>query len=188
MNASDPGFRRRIGRIETLIAEMEQFEDPAVQARTREIVQALLEFHAAALANVLSTIAAGGAPGRAILDAIARDELAASILLLHDLHPDDLATRVAQALDRVRPQLHSHGGDVELLGIEDGAVRLKLKGSCHGCPSSAATLRQTIEAAIYEAAPDVSAVNVDTADEVALMSLPIVTIGSMPMGRMGESA
>jgi Fe-S cluster biogenesis protein NfuA len=72
---------------------------------------------------------------------------------------------VRRALDKVRPYLHSHGGDVELLGISEGTVRLHLEGSCHGCPSSQVTLQTTIERAIYEAAPDVVAIEVDGLSE-----------------------
>jgi Fe-S cluster biogenesis protein NfuA len=57
--------------------------------------------------------------------------------------------------------LHGHGGNVELLGITDGVVHLHLQGSCHGCPSSAATVRQTIEEAIFARAPEILAIKVD---------------------------
>ena len=186
MNANDSEFRGRIGRIETLIDEIERFTDPAAQARAREIVQALLEFHGAALANLIGHVAQAGAPGRAIMETIARDDLTANLLLLHDLHPHDLGARVCRALDLVRPQLASHGGDVELLSLDDGVVRLRMKGSCHGCPSSAATLKQTIEAAIYDAAPDVTAIEVEEAAEPShLASLPIISIGPAILSRSG---
>ena len=186
MNATDQNFMGRIGRIETLIEEIERFADPAAKDRAREIVQALLEFHGAALANLVSLITKAGAPGRSILEAVARDDLAANLLLLHDLHPHDLPSRVSQALDRVRPQLHGHGGDVELLGVENGIVRLRMQGSCHGCPSSAATLRQTIETAIFDAAPDVAAIEVEgVVEPPALSLLPIVTIGPQAPTRIG---
>jgi Fe-S cluster biogenesis protein NfuA len=87
--------------------------------------------------------------------------LISSLLLLHGLHPQDLEERVAAALERVRPDLHAHGGDVELLSIDDGVVRLRMQGNCDGCPSSAATLKFTIEQAIYAAAPDVAAIEVE---------------------------
>jgi Fe-S cluster biogenesis protein NfuA len=154
-------FRRRIGRIEALIDEIERFADPAAQTQAREIVQALLDFHGAALANLTGHVAAAGAPGRAILEVMARDDLVSNLLLLYGLHPHDLGARVAQALDRVRPQLRAHGGDVELLGVSGGVVRLRMQGSCHGCPSSAATLTQTIETAIHDAAPDVAGIEVE---------------------------
>jgi Fe-S cluster biogenesis protein NfuA len=189
VNATDNDFRGRIGRIETLIEEIERFADPATQAQAREIVQALLEFHGAALANLVGYVAAAGPPGRAIMESIAQDELASNLLLLHGLHPHDLDVRVVQALDRVRPQLHSHGGDVELLAIDGNVVRLRMQGSCHGCPSSAATLRQTIEAAIFDAAPDVASIEVEGVVEPSNgSSLPIITLEPAMAGSSGRRA
>jgi Fe-S cluster biogenesis protein NfuA len=80
---------------------------------------------------------------------------------LYGLHPLDLETRVRQALEQVRPYLQSHGGNVELLGVEGGIIRLRLQGSCHGCPSSAQTLKSTIEEAIAEKAPDAAGLQVE---------------------------
>ena len=80
-----------------------------------------------------------------------------ALLILHGLHPLDVETRIARALDRVRPYLGSHGGDVKLLGVTDGVVHLRLEGSCHGCPSSTVTMKLAIEKAIEEAAPEVAA-------------------------------
>ncbi|MGH3424148.1 MAG: NifU family protein, partial [Nocardioidaceae bacterium] len=61
----------------------------------------------------------------------------------------------------VRPYLGSHGGDVELLGVEEGVVRLRLLGSCDGCPSSSVTLKLAVETAIESAAPEVSSIEVE---------------------------
>ncbi len=160
-SANDNEIRGSIGRIETLIGELEQSADTVAQAQARAIVQAVLEFHGAALAKLLGHVAAAGDAGRAILEALGRDDLVSSVLLLHELHPDDLAVRVGRALDQVRPQLRRDGGDVELLGLDRGVVRLRMQGSCHGCPSSALTLRELIETAIYNAAPDVAAIEVE---------------------------
>jgi Fe-S cluster biogenesis protein NfuA len=91
------------------------------------------------------------------------DELVEHLLFLHGLHPVAIEERVAGALDEVRPYLDSHGGDVRLLGIQDGVVRLELQGSCSGCPSSAVTLRHGIEEAIYRAAPDVERIEAEDA-------------------------
>jgi Fe-S cluster biogenesis protein NfuA len=68
------------------------------------------------------------------------------------------------ALDGARPFLHAHGGDVELLGVTDGTVRLRLAGNCRNCSSSTATLKLAIERAIYEAAPDVT--EIITGDQI----------------------
>ena len=66
-----------------------------------------------------------------------------------------------QALDKVRPLFALSRGNVELLGLSGGVVRLRMLGSCDGCPSSAMTLKHAIEAAIYEKAPDVTGIEVD---------------------------
>lgn len=82
--------------------------------------------------------------------------------MVHGLHPDGVATRVARALDGVRPYLGSHGGDVELVGLsDDGVVRLRMLGSCDGCPSSSVTLTLAVETAIRDAAPEVRGIEVE---------------------------
>jgi Fe-S cluster biogenesis protein NfuA len=81
--------------------------------------------------------------------------MVASMLLLHGLHPDDLETRVLRGIEKVRPYLQSHGGDVELAGVRDGVVRLILRGTCGSCPSSSLTLKNAVEDALFEAAPDI---------------------------------
>jgi Fe-S cluster biogenesis protein NfuA len=160
-------FQRRLERLDTLLQQAERGGDPAALARTREIVQTILELHAAGLERILEHVNQAGAAGAAILDAFMRDDLAAGLLLLHGLHPLDLETRVRQALEGVRPYLRSHGGSVELLGIDDGVVRLRLEGNCHGCPSSAVTMKQTIEEAIIAKAPEVMAIDVEGLTETA---------------------
>ena len=73
--------------------------------------------------------------------------------------------RVRDALEGVRPYLGSHGGDVELLGVEDGVARVRMQGSCEGCPASAMTLKLAIEDAVLKAAPDVDRVEAEGATE-----------------------
>ena len=147
--------------LDSLIQGVERFTDPAARARTREIVQAILELHQEGLKRVLEHLEAAGEAGALVLEACTGDNVVDGLLLLHGLHPLDLEARVREALESVRPYLNSHGGNVELLGLEDGVVRLRLKGSCHGCPSSAVTMKQTIEEAILIKAPDVTEVLVE---------------------------
>ena len=153
-------FQARLQRLDALLSEVEESADPASAARTREIVQAVLDLHGTGLERILGHIDAAGEAGASILDACAGDDVVGGLLLLHGLHPMDLETRVLQALDRVRPALRSHGGNVELVEVCDGLVRLRLEGNCHGCPSSAATMKMTIEEAIYANAPEVTSIEV----------------------------
>ncbi|GIP29874.1 NifU family protein [Paenibacillus sp. J23TS9] len=57
---------------------------------------------------------------------------------------------VAEVLDKLRPFLQRDGGDVELVDVEDGIVKLKLMGACGSCPSSTITLKAGIERALVE--------------------------------------
>ena len=95
------------------------------------------------------------ADGERVLNEALKDDLVASMFLLHSLHPDDLETRVARGLEAVRPYLKSHGGDCELVNVRDGVVQLRLHGSCGSCPSSSHTLKNAVEEALFEAAPDI---------------------------------
>jgi Fe-S cluster biogenesis protein NfuA/nitrite reductase/ring-hydroxylating ferredoxin subunit len=99
-------------------------------------------------------VVAEGEERERIFEALAGDELVSHLLLLHGLHPLDVETRVIRALEEVRPYLQSHGGNVELLGIAGGVARVRMQGSCDGCPSSAVTLKLAIEEAVQKAAPD----------------------------------
>lgn len=83
------------------------------------------------------------------------------MLLLYGLHPVELEACIAGAIEKVQPHLRSHGGGVELLGTVDGVVRLKLQGSGKSCGApSIAALRLFVEEAIYEAVPDVAAIEI----------------------------
>lgn len=72
--------------------------------------------------------------------------------------PPDMVEQVEEALDRIRPMLQMDGGDVELLGIEGGVVRLRLIGACGGCPMSSTTLKVGIERSLRQAVPGVEEV------------------------------
>jgi Fe-S cluster biogenesis protein NfuA len=163
-NRSDVRDRAQV--IETLVRRLESSADTGLRTTARELVQAIMALHAEGLARVLSIADTTPEGGRVVIDRMAGDDLIAHLLLLHGLHPLGLEERIRQALDKTRPLLKSHGGNVELLGIDDdGAVRLRLVGSCHGCPSSSLTLKQAIEEAIYEMAPDIGGLSVEGVTE-----------------------
>lgn len=66
--------------------------------------------------------------------------------------------KVEAILAQVRPALQSDGGDVELVDVNEGVVRLKLKGACAGCPMATMTLRHGIERIIKEKIPEIKEV------------------------------
>jgi Fe-S cluster biogenesis protein NfuA/nitrite reductase/ring-hydroxylating ferredoxin subunit len=91
---------------------------------------------------------------RPALELIARGEtehpLARTLLAMYDLAPVDEVIQVEEALDEVRPYVESHGGQLDLLGVEDGVVRVSLSGSCQGCAGSEVTLRRGVEEVLRE--------------------------------------
>lgn len=148
-------------RIEALI-EASAAGGPASRTRAEDLVSCVSSLYGAGLGRLLEILDDAGRLDKPVLDAIADDELISGLLLVHDLHPYDVETRIARALDTVRPYLGTHGGDVELLGIDDeGVVRLRLLGSCDGCPSSSATLELAVEGAVQAAAPEMTRIEVD---------------------------
>jgi Fe-S cluster biogenesis protein NfuA/nitrite reductase/ring-hydroxylating ferredoxin subunit len=159
----DAEAREHVERVEALLDEVESLEDPSARDKATELVQALLDLYGEGLARVMAR--ASEADGGRLAAELAGDELVAHLLLLHDLHPLSLERRVREALDEVRPYLESHGGDVELLGVEEPVVRLRLRGSCEGCPSSAMTLKLAIEDALFKAAPEIESVEAEGASE-----------------------
>jgi len=67
--------------------------------------------------------------------------------------------QVQKALDKVRPGLQADGGDVELVDVsEDGVVKVRLTGACHGCPMSQMTLKMGIEKILKQQVPSVKEV------------------------------
>ena len=163
-----PSVREASERIEVLLDDLGQGAPPAVMARVEELLQCVLSLYGAGLERVLETV------GPDAVRRLADDELVGNLLVLNDLHPDDVDTRVQRALDQVRPYLGSHAGGVTLSGVDaDGVVHLRLEGSCDGCPSSAMTVKSAIEDAILVAAPDVVAVEAEgmVSEEPALLQI-----------------
>jgi Fe-S cluster biogenesis protein NfuA len=156
-----PDLRATGARIETLL-EAASVGGAVMRERAEELVRLVVDLYGAGLERLLEIIYEQGRLDEEVLDALAGDDLVASLLLVHGLHPEDTVTRVERALDGVRPYLGSHHADVALLGVTDaGVVRLRLLGSCDGCASSSATLTLAVEGAVLEAAPEVTGIEVE---------------------------
>ncbi len=150
-------------RIERLLEEIRASASLPVWRRVEDLMRLTVDLYGGGLGRIVSIVDAAGPAGDEIAAHMADDELVASLLLIHGLHPDDLPTRVKKALTRVRPYLGSHGGDVEVVAVDEqaGSVRLRMTGSCDGCPSSVITVKLAVEGAIREMAPEVTAIEVE---------------------------
>jgi len=157
-------FHVRSERIEHLAAKLEQAADPELHATATELLQCVMELHGAGLDRIMQLLSESDSAG-ALTGQLLEDNLVSSLLLLHNLHPHDLPTRVIVALEKIRPQLESHSCAAELVGIQNNAVSLRLLhlggGGCH---STAATMAAAMENAITEAAPDAERIAVEVID------------------------
>lgn len=157
MTAGDRAFEAQMERIQALIKQLEKISDPAVQTTVKELVQCMLDFNSTAVDRMLEIVDKSGSHGPRIIDSLGQDPLIRSLLILYGLHPQDTATRVAQALDQLAPVFRKHGAEIELDRVDGSVVRLRV-GAVHN-PTVGQTLKTSIEEQIYAFAPDVTRVD-----------------------------
>jgi Fe-S cluster biogenesis protein NfuA/nitrite reductase/ring-hydroxylating ferredoxin subunit len=165
-------------RIQTLL-DASSSGGAVARERAEELVRLVADLYGGGLERLLDLLYDLGRLDEQVLGALADDELISSLLLVHGLHPYDVTTRVERALASVRPYLGTHGGDVELIEVSaDGVVRLRLLGSCDGCPSSSATLSLAVEGAVEAAAPEVTAIEVESPQDKPAAG-PLISLDSL---------
>ncbi len=168
-----------MARVQELTGRLEDLEDDSCRELAEELTAAVVQMYGAGLERIV------GLADEGTRDALAKDELVAGLLMIHDLHPVPIEERVAEALDTVRPYMESHGGNVELLGIEDGIAKLRLEGSCKSCRASSSTLELAVRRALEEAAPDLDGMDVEGIVEEAedpppISGTPLPLAGAAP--------
>jgi hypothetical protein len=156
--------RACVERIEELVHRIEQIPDPAGRQAARQLMESILELHGSGMERMMDIAFEAGDEGQALIRRFAADKLVSSLLILHDLHPDDLSTRVQHALSKWH-------GSAELAGEFQGVVRVRLSGG--GCG-----MKDAVEAAVREAAPDAMEIVIDE-------NLP--QAGFVPLSALGMS-
>lgn len=166
-------MRIKAERIEELVHELDSIADPRVQSVARELVQSVTELHADGLERVLEILSESGASCAQVIDQLGEDALVGPLMALHGLHPLKLSDRIARAVDKF-------GEEAQLLGIEDGNVRIRLRSQPHGCGSTAHTQRAALEDAVYDAAPDLSSLSIEEESiaQTSFVPLEALSLGS----------
>jgi Fe-S cluster biogenesis protein NfuA len=141
-------------RIQKLLGRIEQFPHPGARELIQECMEAVLAFYGQGLSRILQIARDAGPEGGKVYRDLIHDDIIRGFLLIHDLHPLTLEARLREALDEVRPYLKSHGGNVELINLENDIARLRLQGTCKSCASSSVTLELAIRHAVEQACPD----------------------------------
>jgi Fe-S cluster biogenesis protein NfuA len=174
----------QIESIDKMVRALEEAKDQVLRAHAKELVQALMTLHGACLERMLEVIGQSGESGKSIIHTFARDGVVKSVLLLYGLHPVDIKTRVLEALEKTRPSMRSHARAVSFVGIDDaGMVTLRMEGKSEGCGSSASALKQAMEQAIFEAAPDISGIIME-----GYVEKSSTTVGFVPLASLAASA
>jgi len=145
-----------VEKIEELANRVRSLPDANARNAALELIQAVMDLHAGALERMLEITAAAD-PESKVIDAFVADDLVSSLLLLHDLHPLDLTARVQRALDQ--PAFRARGAHVELVSIENDFIRVRIAGG--------AGLRNAVEQALSNAAPDAAGIAIEGGQEGA---------------------
>jgi Fe-S cluster biogenesis protein NfuA len=173
----------QIESIDKMVRALEEANDPVLRENAKELVQALMTLHGACLERMLEVVDKSGVAGKTIIESFGREELVKSVLLLYGLHPVDLKTRVLEALEKTKPYLRKNRGNVSFVGIDDaGIVTLRMEGKSDGCQSSAASLKQSVEQAIHDAAPDITGIVME-----GYVGNQTATAGFVPLASLAAS-
>jgi Fe-S cluster biogenesis protein NfuA len=182
--ANTTEFQQRVQQLGKLVAELEQMPDSALKVATGELVHLLMEMHGTGIERMMEIIFDSDSAGPQTIDKLGNDPIVRSLLLLYSLHPEDLETRVQKSLDALRPKLRKLNYAVELIDVEEGAVRVRVESSGHACGSTTENVRTMVEEGVYEYAPDVTSLAILGLEEqsssgfVALESLAGPRVGS----------
>lgn len=157
-SATEPTFEELAKRVDDAVAALSGLA-PESRAVAEELKAAIEAIHRAGLVTMVRRLRADDA-ARVVLFDLVDDPTVHLLLSLHGIVRPDPVTHANQVLASVRPQLHSHGGDVTLVRVEDGTAFVRLEGACNGCSMSSVTLRNLVEESLVQGVPSISAVEV----------------------------
>ncbi len=141
-----------LDRLEELLEDVESL-DPAVRDRVFELLDGVDAVHRLAITRLADCL------GSDLPVLRRRDPAVDWLFQAYGVGVDDVAAASA-ALEQIRPYIHEHGGEVEVLGVQHGVVRVSLSGACSGCTSAAETLRHGVEESLRENLPGFVAMDV----------------------------
>jgi len=175
--SAETSFEELARRVDDAVAALEQL-DPAARAVAEELKAAVEAIHRSGLVTMVQAMRADDG-ARPVLFELVDDPAVHLLLSLHGIIRPDPVTHAGQVLDAVRPQLHSHGGDVSLVRVEDGIAFVRLEGACNGCSMSSVTLRNLVEEALVQEVPAITAVEVVPTDPTPTL----IPVESLRIGR-----
>lgn len=171
MTLNNSEFQGHTERIERSLQAVNSLTDDHARTSALDLMQAVMDLHGAAMSRIIELLSCES--GRDALAKLSDDPLLCGLLVLYGVHPLSLEDRVRAAIEKMRPQLHKVGTNLELVSADDAVVRIKLQHSKPD-PHSSSSIQTTIERAIREAAPEVV--------DLAIEGLPVS--GFVPLNRI----
>lgn len=189
MSAQQTRFDDELVQLQAHVESLETLGDPSAREAAREMLKIVLGLHAAGLEDMLSIIReAGTQPADTLIPRLAANPRVCGLMLLHDLHPEDLATRVRKAVDRLRPHLGVSGIRAELTGTDGGVVRIRITTEAsQGRRHSPEDVRAEIEDTVMTMAPDASELVIDGLEGIGGTNEVFVPLSSISGRRANGS-
>jgi len=170
-----------VAELNARIQNLEALPLPQVREEIFTVLQLTDYIHRAGVERLSRRLSQAG-----LLDEVLQDPAIALLLTLYNQNPHDQASLAEQALELVRPYMQSHGGEVEVLEVQEGMVHVRLQGTCTTCAASTATLKNGIEVALRQGLPGFQGLVVheaEPAEEVpGLIELPMAGKAPTPQG------
>ncbi|GBD16764.1 Fe/S biogenesis protein NfuA [bacterium HR26] len=153
-------LQQALAEIDALVQGFESAPDPVLRDQALRLLQLIDLLHRVGIGRLVQRFQR--AAPQAFQETL--DDPAVSLLLeLYELDEAGQRARVDRILAEVQPYIASHGGELRVLSVQDGVVRVQLGGTCSGCPASSQTLRHVVETALREGMPEFERLEVEPA-------------------------
>lgn len=147
-------FQEQAAKVDQSVEQVNAIVDETARAIALDLMQSLMDLHGTAIARMVELLNSSDA-GRTALEKLGSDPLVCGLLVLYGVHPSSLEERVKTAIERLGLQLQKQSASAEFIGINDAVVRVKIESTGQGRGASVDSIRQTVEEAIRELAPEV---------------------------------
>jgi len=174
--SSEEEFQQRTEQIQRLVQRINALADEEARTAALELLQSVMDLHGSAMTRIVEVLTDAGDAGRAALAKLGSDPLICGMMVLYDVHPIPMQDRVTAAIEKVRPQLRKRGASVELRGICDGVVQLEIHTSGQGCHSSPEAIKEQVDQAILEAAPETAEIQVHGMSTSSAAFIPVTML------------
>ncbi|MGH9068930.1 MAG: hypothetical protein ACRD0J_15775 [Acidimicrobiales bacterium] len=158
MSTADDTRLRQVGdRVEALVSELTTHSDPRTRTGVEELVRVLVDLYGSGLARIMAILDETAVGSDELFAHLLDDELVASLLVLHDLHPLSLPARVERALARAGEAAGKGSDDVraELVAVDGVRARVRVTAPGFGCGSAGGALRAAVEEELGRSVPEV---------------------------------